>query len=332
MRLHFKDSPSRRTALARLLAPAALALLPALASAQSYPDKPIRIIVPFAAGTATDTVTRLAAQQVSDALKQPVLVDNRPGANGAIGASAVAKAPADGYTLLVTTNTTQAANVSLLKSLPYDPQKDFAPVSLIGKGTFVLVTRPEAPYASLAEFVAYARANPGKVSYASSNSSGIVSGATLALKAQLDLIHVPYKSGPAAITETLGGQVSALFIDIQSALPQLRSGKLTALAVTTAQPHPLLPGVASLASAPGMAGFDLSYWIGVYAPAGTPPAVLRVLNQQFTQFTRSKEVVNRFADVGFMIEGSSSAALEQFTRSETGKWRDLIAAAGIEAQ
>ncbi|NMM81447.1 hypothetical protein B2J86_11030 [Acidovorax sp. SRB_14] len=324
---------TRRTALACLLAPVAAATFGALpAHAQTYPNKPIRIIVPYAAGTATDTIARLAAQQMSDALKQPVVVDNRAGANGAIGTSAVAKAPADGYTLLVTTNTTQAANLSLMKSLPYDPQKDFAPVSMIGKGVFVLATRTDAPFGNLAEFLAYAKANPGKASYASANGSGIVSGATLALKTKHELIHVPYKSGPAAMTDVIGGQVSTLFIDIQSALPQLRSGKLKALAVTTAQPHPLLPGVLSLRSAPGMAGFDLSYWMAVYAPAGTPAPILEVLNQQFMQFTRTPAVVSRFADLGFAIEGSSGTALDQFTRSEIGKWRELIAAAGIEAE
>lgn len=318
---------TRRAALAFLLAPAALAALHA--QAQTYPTKAIRIIVPFAAGTATDTIARLAAQQLSDALKQPVVVDNRAGANDAIGADAVAKARPDGYTLLITTNTTQAANPSLVKSLPYDPQKDFAPVSLLGKGAFVLATRTDAPFNSLAEFVAYAKTNPGKASYASSNSSGIVSGATLALKSQLELIHVPYKSGPAAITDVLGGQTSTVFVDVQSALPQLRSGKLKALGVTTAQAHPLLPGVSSLSSAPGMAGFDLSYWMAVYAPAGTPAPIVQALNQQFTRFTQAKDVVDRFAGLGFSIEGSSATALEQFTRSETIKWRDLIATAGI---
>ena len=261
---------SRRAALACLLAPAFVAALPA--QAQTYPNKAVRIIVPFAAGTATDTLARLAGQHLADALKQPVVVDNRAGANGAIGADAVAKARADGYTLLVTTNTTQASNLSLMKSIPYDPQKDFAPVSLLGKGSFVLATRADAPFSTLAEFVTYARKNPGKVSYGSANSSGIISGATLALKSKLDLIHVPYKSGPAALSDVMGGQTSSLFVDIQSALPHLRSGKLKALGVTTAQAHPLLPGVSSLASAPGMDNFDLSYWIAVYAPAGTPRA------------------------------------------------------------
>lgn len=324
---------TRRTALACLLAPAMAPALVALpAQAQTYPGKAIRIIVPFAAGTGTDTLARLAGQHIADALKQPVVVDNRAGANGAIGADAVAKSRPDGYTLLVTTNTTQAANPSLMKSLPYDPQKDFAPVSLVGKGSFVLATRTNAPFNTLAEFMAYARKNPGKVSYGSANSSGIIAGATLALRSQLDLIHVPYKSGPAALNDVLGGQTSTLFIDLASALPHLRSGKLKALGVTTAQPHPLLPGVPSLSSAPGMTGFDLSYWTAVYAPAGTPAPILQTLNQQLAQFTGSKEVIDRFADLGFTIEGSSSAQLEQFTRSEIGKWRGLIAAAGIEPE
>lgn len=261
-----------------------------------------------------------------------MVVDNRAGANGAIGADTVAKARPDGYTLLVTTNTTQAANPSLMKSLPYDPRKDFAPVSLLGKGSFVLATRADAPFRTLAEFIDHAKKNPGKLSYGSANSSGIIAGATLARNSQLDLIHVPYKSGPAALNDVLGGQTSTLFIDLASALPQLRSGKLKALGVTTAQAHPLLPGVPSLSSAPGMAGFDLSYWTAVYAPAGTPTPVLQALNQRIVQFTQSKEIIERFASLGFAIEGSSSAQLEQFTHGEIGKWRDLIAAAGIEPE
>ena len=326
-----KTSPlTRRTALACVLAPLVAATLGALpAHAQTYPNKALRVIVPFAAGTATDTIARLVGQHVADALKQPVVVDNRAGANGAIGADAVAKARADGYTLLVTTNTTQASNLSLMKSIPYDPQKDFAPISLLGKGAFVLATRADAPFSTLAEFVNYAQKNPGKLSYGSANSSGIISGATLALKSKLDLIHVPYKSGPAALSDVMGGQTSSLFVDIQSALPHLRSGKLKAIGVTTAQPHPLLPGVASLASAPGMDHFDLSYWIAVYAPAGTPAPVLQTLNQQLVRFTQSKDVIARFADLGFTIEGSTSAQLDEFTRSEIGKWRSLINAAGI---
>ncbi len=323
----FMNRINRRATLAFLLAPVMGAALPA--HAQAYPDKAVRVIVPFAAGTATDTIARLVGQHIADALKQPVVVDNRAGANGAIGADAVAKARADGYTLLVTTNTTQASNLSLMKSIPYDPQKDFAPISLLGKGAFVLATRADAPFSTLAEFVAHAQKNPGKVSYGSANSSGIISGATLALKSKLDLIHVPYKSGPAALSDVMGGQTSSLFVDIQSALPHLRSGKLKALGVTSAQPHPLLPGVASLASAPGMDNFDLSYWIAVYAPAGTPAPVLQTLNQQVVRFTQSKEIIARFADLGFTVEGSTSAQLDEFTRSEIGKWRSLIHAAGI---
>lgn len=315
----FMNRINRRATLAFLLAPVMGAALPA--HAQAYPDKAVRVIVPFAAGTATDTIARLVGQHIADALKQPVVVDNRAGANGAIGA--------DGYTLLVTTNTTQASNLSLMKSIPYDPQKDFAPISLLGKGAFVLATRADAPFSTLAEFVAHAQKNPGKVSYGSANSSGIISGATLALKSKLDLIHVPYKSGPAALSDVMGGQTSSLFVDIQSALPHLRSGKLKALGVTSAQPHPLLPGVASLASAPGMDNFDLSYWIAVYAPAGTPAPVLQTLNQQVVRFTQSKEIIARFADLGFTVEGSTSAQLDEFTRSEIGKWRSLIHAAGI---
>lgn len=332
MSTHFRHLlTQRRLVLSAMLTGAAyLSFAPSAALAQvAYPDKPVRIIVPFAAGTATDTLARMLAQHFSEQLKQSFIVENKAGANGAIGADAVAKARPDGYTLLVTTNTTQAANPGLMKSLPYDPRKDFAPISLLGKGAFVLAARTDAPFNTLQDFVAQARKAPGKISYASANSSGIISGATLSKNGGLDLIHVPYKSGPTAINDVLGGQTTTLFSDLAAALPHLRSQKLKALAVTTSQPQRALPDVPPLASAPGMQGFDLSYWSAIYAPRDTPDAILQVLNQQVVKFTQSTEVKEKFATLGFTIEGSSAKDLGQFTQAEIGKWQSLITAAGI---
>lgn len=299
------------------------------AQLHTYPSKAIKIIVPFAPGTATDTLARLAGQHLSAALKQPVIVENKAGANGLIGAESVAKSAPDGYTLLFTTNTTQAANPGLMKSLPYNPAIDFSPISMIGKGSFVLAALPSAPFGTLPQLIAYAKAHPGEVSYATANSSGIVAGAMLGSSADLKWVHVPYKSGPGAIADTLSGQVSTIFVDLQSALPYLRSGKLKGIAQTSAKAHPSLPEIPVLSSAPNMSGFDLSYWMAAYVPAGTPSSVVSVLNREIVKFAQRREVVDRFAVLGFSVLSSSPAELGQFTASETLKWKSMIDAAGL---
>lgn len=299
------------------------------AQAQTYPSKAIKIIVPFAPGTATDTLARLAGQHLSEALKQPVIVENKAGANGILGADAVAKATPDGYTLLFTTNTTQAANPGLMKTLPYKPATDFAPVSLIGNGSFVLASRPDAPFSNLTQLVTYAKANSGKVSYATANSSGIISGAMLGSGAGLEWVHVPYKNGPGAISDVLGGQVTTIFVDLQSGLPYLKSGKLKGIALTSAKANPTLPDLPTLSSAPGMKSFDLSYWMAVYAPAGTPVGIINLLNHEIVKFTKRRDVVDRFFVLGFSVDGSSPSELGQFTVSEILKWKSMIDAAGI---
>jgi len=299
------------------------------ANAEIYPSKTIKIVVPFAAGTATDILARMVAQHLSDVFKNPVIVENKAGANGVIGANAVAKAAPDGYTILFTTNTTQAANPSLLKVLPYKPLVDFSPISLIGKGVFVLASNPEAPFNTLDQMLSYAKANPGKISYATANSSGIVSGAMLASNAGIDWVHIPYKSGPTAIADTLGGQVTTVFLDLQSGMPHIKSGKLKGIALTSAKVSQNLPAIAPMSRAPGMENFDLNYWMAVYAPAATPVNIINSLNREIVDFTKKPDILKKFSDLGFLVAGSSPSELGRFTANEVLKWKSLIDAAGI---
>src|SRR6266540_5406808 len=248
-----------------LLSAGVLALASVAAHAQGYPSKPITIVVPFAPGSGTDTVTRLIGQHLSMALNQSVVVENKAGANGAIAASFVARSAPDGHTLLMATNSTHSANPSLMKNLPYEPVKDFAPVSRVGSYIFILVIDPQIPAKSLPELIAHAKANPGKLSFASGNTTGIVAGETFKRWAGIDILHVPYKSTPPAINDLLGGRVSMMFVDLTTGLPHVQSGGLRALAVTTKERTSLLPDLPSLHEA-GVKNYDITSWAGVFAP------------------------------------------------------------------
>ncbi|CAM3063295.1 Bug family tripartite tricarboxylate transporter substrate binding protein [Cupriavidus taiwanensis] len=309
---------------------AALAATPALAG-DEFPNKPLRLVVPFAAGSGTDAVARLTAKYLGESLQQPVVVDNKPGANGTIAAEFVAKAPADGYTLFMTTNTTHSANPSLMKQLRYDPVKDFTPISRMGNLPFMLVVNPALPVKTLREFVDYAKAHPG-LTYASGNSTGIVSGATLSKMAGLKMLHVPYKSTPPAMTDVMGGQVQAMFVDFAAGIANVRAGKLRALAVTTAQRSALLPDLPPLASVPELKGFDVTSWNGVFAPAGVPAPVVERLNRELVAIATSKQHAAQFHALGFEPFGSTPAELNQFVVAELQKWARLVKDAGIQPE
>ena len=309
---------------------AALAATPALA-ADEFPAKPLRLVVPFAAGSGTDAVARLTAKYLGESLQQPVVVDNKPGANGTIAAEFVAKAPADGYTLFMTTNTTHSANPSLMKQLRYDPVKDFTPISRMGNLPFMLVVNPALPVKTLREFIDYAKAHPG-LTYASGNSTGIVAGATLSKMAGLKMLHVPYKSTPPAMTDVMGGQVQAMFVDFAAGIANVRAGKLRALAVTTAQRSALLPDLPPLASVPELKGFDVTSWNGVFAPAGVPAPVVARLNRELVAIATSKQHAAQFHALGFEPFGSTPAELNQFVVAELQKWARLVKDAGIQPE
>ena len=317
--------PTRR----HLLACAATLALSPLAFAQGdYPSKPITFVVPFAAGSATDQLARALGQAITEQTRQPVIVENKAGASGMIAAQAVAKAPADGYTVLITTNTTHAANIHLYRKLSYDPVKDFTPITGLGKGGQVLVVPANAPHQSVGDLLAYAKANPGKLSFGSGSSSSRVAGEMLKQLANVDILHVPYKSNPLAITDLLGGQINLMITDVSTGVPQIKAGKLSALGYSTQKRSAQLPDVPTIAEA-GVKGYDMGYWFAAYAPANVPAAVSAKLNQLLGQAVGSAAAKSFFEMSGSEPWTTSQAELAQFQAAETTKWGQVIKAAGI---
>ncbi|QNP59766.1 Bug family tripartite tricarboxylate transporter substrate binding protein [Paenacidovorax monticola] len=303
----------------------------ASAQAPAYPAKAITFVVPFAAGSATDQLARAVGQSVTTDTKQAVVVDNKAGASGMIAAQFVAKAPADGYTVLITTNTTHAANEHLYKKLPYDPVKDFAPVTGLGKGGQVLVVNANAPYKNVGELLAAARKSPGKLSFGSGSSSSRVAGEMLKQLAHVDILHVPYKSNPLAITDLLGGQIDLMITDTSTGVPQIKSGKLRALGYSTHKRSAQLPDVPTLDEA-GVKGYDMGYWFAAYVPAGTPAPVVARLNELLAQATRSAVAKSFYEMAGSEPWATTPEELARFQAAETQKWGKVIKAAGIEAE
>lgn len=317
--------PTRR----HLLACATAMALSPLAFAQSdYPSKPITFVVPFAAGSATDQLARALGQAVTEQTRQPVIVENKAGASGMIAAQAVAKAPADGYTVLITTNTTHAANIHLYRKLSYDPVKDFTPITGLGKGGQVLVVPANAPYQSVGDLLAYAKANPGKLSFGSGSSSSRVAGEMLKQLANVDILHVPYKSNPLAITDLLGGQINLMITDVSTGVPQIKAGKLRALGYSTQKRSAQLPDVPTIAEA-GVKGYDMGYWFAAYAPANVPTVVSAKLHQLLGQAVGSAAAKSFFEMSGSEPWTTSQTELAQFQATETTKWGQVIKAAGI---
>jgi tripartite-type tricarboxylate transporter receptor subunit TctC len=306
-------------------------LLGAAAHADTYPTKPITIIVPFGPGSATDTITRVVAQHLGAALKQTVVVDNRPGANGALAALYVARSAPDGYTLFMSTNSPHSAAPYLMKNVGYDPVKDFVAITRMGSYTLMLCIHPSIPAKSVKELIEYAKANPGKLSFASGNTSGVVAGETLKHWAELDILHVPYKSAPNAINDVLAGRVSMMFTDLTTGLPHVKAGSLRALASTRLKRSTLLPELPTLDEA-GVTGFDMDSWAAIFAPAGTPPDTTTLLNAALRKIIDSPEVKATLGNVGFEAFSSSSAELETFVKDQLGKWGKMIKDAGIQPE
>lgn len=305
--------------------------LPTTAFAQTYPSRVITVVTPFAAGSGTDVITRIIGKQLTGALGQSVIVDNKPGANGIIAANTLTHAAPDGYTLFATGNTTHSANPSLVKELSYDPVRDFTPIVRTGNFTFVLVVGKDFPANSVGELVAYAHSNPGKVTYASANSPGIVSGAILAKRANLDLEHVPYKSSPQALTDVMAGRVSMSFIDFATASPHLKSGALRALAVTSTERSALLPDLPTMQEA-GIAPFNVTSWSGYFGPARLPPAIVTRLNDEIAKIVAMPDIKAQLAGLGFDAFSTSPQQLEDFVKSEIQNWHGMTRDAGIEPQ
>jgi tripartite-type tricarboxylate transporter receptor subunit TctC len=313
-------------------AAAALALAPALSQAQAFPDKPITFVVPFAAGTATDQIARAIGNGVTAETKQSVVIDNRAGASGFIASQYAAKAPADGYTVLITTNTTHAANEHLYKKLPYDPVKDFAPITGLGKGGQIMVVNPSFPATTVAEFVALAKKEPGKYSFGSGSSSSRMAGELLQQMADIKLLHVPYKSNTLAVTDLLGNQIHMMITDTTTGLPQVKSGKLRALGMSSAARSPLAPEVPTIAEA-GVKGYEMGYWFAAYAPAKTPPAVVKRLNELLVKAAKSEAAKAAFYQpTGTEVFTTTPEEMAKFQTAESQKWGRIVKAAGIEAE
>ena len=304
----------------------------AVAQAQAYPSKPITIVVPFAAGSGTDQQARAMGQALSTEYKVPVIVDNRAGASGFLAAQYVAKAAPDGYTVLMTTNTTHAANEHLFKKLPYDPVKDYAPVAALGKGGQIMVVNPSSPAKTVADFVAMAKKAPGKYSFGSGSSSSRMAGELLQQMAGIKLLHVPYKSNTLAVTDLLGGQIDMMITDTATGLPQVKSGKLRALGVSGAKRSTLAPEVPTIAEA-GVKGYEMGYWFAAYAPAKTPPAVVRRLNELLVKAAKSDAAKAAFYEpTGTEVFTTSPEDLAKFQATESQKWGRIVKAAGIEPE
>jgi tripartite-type tricarboxylate transporter receptor subunit TctC len=308
-----------------------LALSAALASAQSYPTKPIRIVVPFPPGGATDILARDVAQKLTEAWGQQVIVDNRPGAGGNIGSELVAKSAPDGYTLEMGTVGTHAINASLYAKMPYDHVKDFVPVILVAGVPNVLVVNPAVPVNSVSELIAYAKANPGKLNFASSGSGTSIhlSGELFKVMAGVEMTHIPYKGSAPALQDLLGGQVQLMFDNLPPSLPQIKAGKLRALAVTTATRAPALPDVPTVAEA-GLPGFESSSWFGLLAPAGTPPAIVVKLNAEVARWLATPDAKERLAKQGANAVGGSPEDFEKHIAAETVKWAKVVKDSGAK--
>jgi tripartite-type tricarboxylate transporter receptor subunit TctC len=308
----------------------AVVAMPAAAQGK-YPEKPITFVVPFAAGSATDQLARALGASITADTKQAVVVDNKAGASGMLAAQAAARAAADGYTVLITTNTTHAANEHLYKKLPYDPVKDFIPVTGLGKGGQVLVVRTDAPYKSVADLLAKAKKEPGKLSFGSGSSSSRVAGEMFKQLSGTDILHVPYKSNPLAITDLLGGQIDMMITDTATGLPQVKSGKLRALGYSTQKRSPQLPDVPTLDEA-GVKGYDMGYWFAAYVPAGTPQPVVARLNELLVAAVKSAPARSFFETSGAEAWTTTPEELARFQTVETQKWGRVIKAAGIEPE
>ncbi|MEN9889561.1 MAG: hypothetical protein RL559_1598 [Pseudomonadota bacterium] len=302
------------------------------ALAQTYPNKPIKAIVPFAAGSATDQIGRAFAQKMTESLGQPIVIENKAGVNGMLGADAVAKAAPDGYTLMVGTNSTNAALKSLVKKLPYDQDSAFAPIGYIGSVPLIVAVHHEVPARTLQELVALAKAKPGQMTFASASTSQRVSSEMLMNVAGIQMTHIPYKSGPAAMTDLIGGQVQLFTADFAVMLPQVKASKIRGLAVTSLQRSKAIPELPTVNEALGLKDYELIAYFAMFAPAGTPPEVIAKLNKALNTAAADKDIQEKFAAIGFETAPGTPEALAQRNRLETAKWAKAIRDAKIEAE
>ncbi|CAH0241935.1 tripartite tricarboxylate transporter substrate binding protein [Roseomonas sp. CECT 9278] len=321
--------------LTRRAAIAAAAALPVAARAQTaepaWPARPIRFIVAFPAGSGTDVTTRLFADPIGAELGQPVVVDNRGGANGFIASEAVARARPDGTTFLWTANTTHGSNPALFRRLPYDPVADFAPVAVIGVGVLLVVVNNDLPVRSMQDLVAYARANPGRLNFASGSASSRVAGEMFKAQAGIDMVNVTYRSNPLGITDVISGVAQVMFVDATTSAPHAREGRVRAIGVTSRQRFAVLPDVPTVEEQ-GFPGYEMLSWNAVYAPAGTPAPIVARMNGLINDIMARPGVRDRLTANGMVLRPGSPQDLATFQAAEIDKWKRLVAAAGIELQ
>jgi tripartite-type tricarboxylate transporter receptor subunit TctC len=317
---------SRRVVLALL----STALLAAAGGtqAQSWPERPLRIVVPFGAGSGADIVARTYGEALAAALGQPVVIDNKPGASGAIGAELVARAPADGYTLLLATQSTHASNPGMFKKLSYDPVRNFDPVGLIGSFPLIIVSHPSVGANSVQDLVAYARANPGKMTFAYGTGSAQIPAELFRKIAGTDVLLVPYKSNPLALNAVVSGETQAMAIDPGPGLPLINAGRVRGHAVTTAVRSSVVPNLPTMAEA-GFPAFELYAWNSIMAPAGTPAPVIERLNRELRTIAANPDFRQKLRNIGIDAQSSTPAELRRFVETELAKWTGHIKAAGI---
>lgn len=327
-----RTSSLGRLAMACVVAAAAL-VLPGLAAAQDYPTRPIRLVVPYPAGGTTDILARLAAVQLGERLKQPVVVDNRAGASGAIGSAEVARAAPDGYTLLMATASSHGINSALYKKLPYDAVKDFAPVTMLASTPNIVVVNPSVPANNLKELIALAKAQPGKLNFGSTSLGGSphMSAELLKMQAGIDIVHVPYKGAAPMLADLLGGQVQIGFDNLPSTINFVNTGKVRAIAVTTPQRWPGAPDIPTVAES-GLPGYEVSGWFGLLAPAGTPKAFLDTLQQALAAAVAQPEVAKRMLELGAQPIANTPEAFARQIPQEVKKWQDVVKATGVSVE
>ncbi|MCS6764774.1 MAG: tripartite tricarboxylate transporter substrate binding protein [Candidatus Protistobacter heckmanni] len=299
------------------------------AHAQGYPDKSVTFVVPFAAGRTTDQIARALGQAMSNETKQSVVIDNKPGASGFIAAQQVAKAAPDGFTVLITTNTMHAANAHLYKKLPYDPVKDFQPVTALGKGGQIMVVPPTLPVKTVADFIALAKKELGKLSFGSGSSSSRIAGELFQQMVHMELLHVPYKSNPLGVTDLLGGQISMMITDTATGLPQVKSGKLRALGVSSLKRLPLAPEVPTIDEA-SVKGYEMNYWFAAYLPAKTPTPIVQKLNELLVKAAHSAAAKTFYDTTGTEIFTNTPDELAKFQQADSVKWECIIKVANIQ--
>jgi tripartite-type tricarboxylate transporter receptor subunit TctC len=309
----------------------AFAVLASSSFAQAWPSKPIKYVVPFAPGGTTDILGRTIAEKLSVALGQPVVIENKPGAGGGVGAEMVAKSPPDGYTIMGGTISTHAINASLYKNLGYDPVRDFVPITLIARVPNMLVINPALPAKDVKELIALLKANPGKYSFASSGNgtSQHLSGELFKTMTGVDMQHIPYKGSPPALADVVGGQVAMTFDNITTAWPLAKGGKLRAIAVTTAARSSIAPEIPTLAEA-GLVGYEVGSWQGVFAPAGTPPDIVKRLNTEIVRIINSPDVREKLAALGAEPAPNTPEEFAALVKADVAKWADVVKKSGAK--